>query len=72
MQEFTSEQIVEFRRIASDGMKSGYPRCSERAAYLADLLAKFRNDRKVGGRSKAAVEIEELARWIESSLKYRG
>jgi hypothetical protein len=71
MQEFTPEQIVKFRRIASDGMMSDYPRCSERAACLSDLLAKFRNDREVGGRSKAAVEIEELARWVESSLKYR-
>jgi len=71
MQEFTPERIVEFRKIASDGMMSNYPRCSERAACLADLLAKFRNDRKTGGRSKGAVEIEELARWVESSLKYR-
>ena len=72
MHEFTPERIVELRRIASDGRMSNYPRCSERAACLDDLLTRFRNDRKVGGRSKAAVEIEELARWVESSLKYSG
>jgi len=72
MQEFTPERIVEFRKIASDGRMSADPRCSERAACLDDLLTKFRNVRKVGGRSKAAVEIEELARWVESSLKYSG
>jgi hypothetical protein len=68
MEEFTREQMLQFRRLASDGIRSSHGGCNVHAGCLYELLSGFPNNRKVAGRSKAAKKIEDRARQIQRYL----
>jgi hypothetical protein len=69
MEEFTREEVMEFRRLASQGTQHMDSGCNVHAGCLYALLAKFRNDRKISGKSKAAEEMEFRARQIRRFLE---
>ena len=69
MEEFTREEMIEFRRLASVGTQHQDSGCNVHAGCLYDLLAKFQNERKVSGKSKAAEEIVFRARQIRRFLE---
>ncbi len=69
MEEFTREEMMEFRRLASEGTRHQDSGCNVHAGCLYDLLATFRNDRKISGKSKAAEEMDFRARQIRRFLE---
>ena len=69
MEQFTREEILDFRRLASEGTKHLDSGCNVHAGCLYDLLAKFQNERKISGRSKAAEEMLFRARQIRRFLE---